>query len=144
LSEAAQGEPPKHGVFFKPFKVEPVYEFWETPDSYRRYPGGSELTPMLKVWHVQQTAGPEKRFIAPYGAVARPWDAKEAPDAEILTIGYNTGKMNGAVAVGRHGNFLQWGFSAPPSKMTDAGQKFFLNCICYAAQFDDKVPKTKK
>ena len=43
------------------------------------------------------------------------------------------GKMNGAVAVGRHGNFLQWGFSAPPSKMTDAGQKLFVNCLYYIA-----------
>ncbi len=76
--------------------------------------------------------------------MARPWKPSDAPDAEILCIGYNTGKMNGAVAVGRHGNFLQWGFSAPPSKMTDAGRKFFLNSICYIAKFDGKTPSSAK
>ena len=28
----------------------------------------------------------------------------------------------------------------PPSKMTDPGQKLFLNCICYIEQFDGKAP----
>jgi hypothetical protein len=80
----------------------------------------------------------------PYGAVAQPWKQEDAPDAEALAIGFNTGKMNGAVAVGRHGNFLQWGFSAPPSRMTEAGRKFFLNCVCYIVKFDGKAPDSRR
>jgi len=141
LSEAAQGELPKHEVFLKPFHVEPVYEVWETPDNYRRYAGGNSLPDKLKVWRVQQQArDPNTRMVAPYGAVAKPWNPSEASDTEILVAGYNVGKMNGAVAVGRDRNFLQWGFSAPPSKMTEAGRAFFLNSVCYMAKFSAKVP----
>ncbi len=124
--------------------MEPVYEEWETPENYRRFPSGEKLPAKLKVWRVQQIRDKKSRMVAPYGAVGRPWKAGEAPDAEVLVAGYNLGKMNGAVAVGRHGNFLQWGFSAPPSKMTEAGKAFFLNAICYIAKFDGKTPTSGK
>jgi hypothetical protein len=39
------------------------------------------------------------------------------------------------VGGGRDHNFLQWGFSAPPSKMTSAGGNLFINCVCYIAKF---------
>lgn len=120
-------------VFSKPLKVEPEYETWDTPKNYRRYPGGSNLPGTLKVWRVQQTRGRKDRMISPYGAVARPFESSDK--AEPLVRGYNTGKMSGAVAVGRDRNFLQWGFSAPPSKMTPAGRNLFINCVCYIAEF---------
>jgi hypothetical protein len=120
-------------VFSKPLKVEPAYETWPTPDSYRHYPKGSDLPKTLRVWRVQQTRRSDDKFIAPYGAVAQPFDATDK--VEPLVPGYNTGKMSGAVAVGRDHNFLQWGFSAPPSKMTPAGRNLFINCVCYIAKF---------
>jgi hypothetical protein len=46
--------------------------------------------------------------------------------------------------VGRHASFLKWGFSAPPSQMTDAGRCFFLNCICYISKFDGKKPLVRR
>jgi hypothetical protein len=134
MGDAAQGEPRKHEVFEKPLKVEPEFEFWKTPRSYRRYPGGDELPDKVKVWRIQDTG---KSY---GGVVARAWGFEDSPDAEVLTAGYNTGKENGGVGVGRHGNFLQWGFSAAPSKMTDAGKNFFVNCVCYIAKFDGKAP----
>lgn len=97
----------------------------------------------LKVWRVQQPAGAKSRFSPPFGAVARPWKTAETPNAEILAAGYNTGKMDGAVAVARDGNFLQWGFSAPPSKMTEAGRRFFLNSVCYISKFDGRQPSSR-
>ena len=54
--------------------------------------------------------------------------------------GYNTGKEYGAVGIGRHASFLQWGYSAPPSQMTEAGRNLFLNCLCYIRRFDGKAP----
>lgn len=124
--------------------MEPVYEEWDTPGSYRRYPGGSSLPDKVKVWRVQQTGNQKAHMVPPFGAVSRAWKSGEVPDAEVLVTGYNTGKMNGAVAVGRHGNFLQWGFSAPPSKMTEAGRAFFLNSICYMAKFNGQTPSSAK
>ncbi len=113
-----------------------------TPANYRSYPGGANLPAKVRVWRVQQLGNKPARMSRPYGAVAKPWKPGEAPDTEILVAGYNTGKMNGAVAVGRDRNFLQWGFSAPPSKMTVAGRAFFLNSICYIARFQGKSAET--
>ncbi len=84
------------------------------------------------------------RLAHPSGVVSRSWGFNDSPDAEVLTAGYNTGKENGGVGVGRHANFLQWGFSAPPSKMTEAGRRFFLNCVCYIAKFDGKAPLVRR
>ncbi len=140
MSDAAQGELPKHEVFSKPFRVEPVYEMWDTPSNYRRYPGGKDLPNQVKVWRVQQNGTKQEKNARPYGAVARPWKSGDPPGTEVLVAGYNVGKMDGAVAVGRDGNFLQWGFSAPPAKMTEAGRNFFLNCVCYIARFSERRP----
>jgi hypothetical protein len=134
MSDAAQGEPPHKAVFSTPFKVQPSYELWDTPPSYRGYPGGKDLPAKTKVWRVQDSG-------MTYGSVVSfSYGFEDSPDAEILTPGFNTGKESGAIGVGRQGNFLQWGFSAPPSKMTEAGRCFFLNCICYIRQFEGKPP----
>lgn len=134
MSDAAQGEPRQHEVFSTPFKVEPRYESWPTPANYRNYPGGKDLPANLKVWRVQDTG---QRY---GGVVSFSYGFEDSPDAEILTPGFNVGKENGAVGVGRHGNFLQWGFSASPAKMTDPGRCFFLNCIAYIHKFDAQPP----
>jgi hypothetical protein len=134
MSDAAQGEPPQHEVFSKPFKVQPTFEFWNTPRNYRGYPGGKDLPDKIKVWRVQNTG-------KTYGSVvSRSYGFEDSPDAEILTPGFNEGKECGAVGVGRHGNFLQWGFSGSPPQMTEAGRRLFLNCICYIHKFDGKLP----
>ena len=134
MGDAAQGEPHTHVVFERPFHVEPIFENWKTPKNYRGYPGGKKLPGNMKVWRIQNTG---KDY---GGVVARSWGFEDSPDVEILTPGFNIGKESGAVGVGRHGNFLQWGFSAPPSRMTEAGKRFFLNCVCYIHQFDGKGP----
>ncbi len=138
MGDAAQGEPRKHEVFSTPFEVKPKLTFWKTPKNYRRFPGGDELMDEVRVWRVQNTG----KSIG--GVVSRSYGFEDSPDAEVLTAGYNVGKESGAVGVGRHGNFLQWGFSAPPSKMTEAGRKFFLNCIYYIHRFDGKRPLVYK
>ncbi len=95
----------------------------------------------IKVWRVQDRDGGRGRSGPKhYGVVSRVWGFEDSPDAEVLAHGYNTGKENGGVAVGRHGNYLKCGFSAPPSTMTDAGRAFFLNCVTYIARFDGKPP----
>ena len=98
----------------------------------------------MRVWRVQQMGSREAKLVPPTGAVIQAWENDKAPGTEMLLRGYNTGKMDGAVAVGRDGNFLQWGFSAAPSKMTAAGEKLFLNSICYIAKFEGTTSKTGK
>jgi len=134
MGDAAQGEPRQHEVFSKPFKVQPAFEFWKTPSNYREYPGGKDLPDKTKVWRVQNTG----KNVG--GVVSHCFGYEDSPDAEVLTAGFNDGKESGAVGVGRHGNFLQWGFSGPPSRMTEPGKRFFLNCICYIHKFDGKPP----
>lgn len=139
MGDAAHGESLEHEVFQKPFKAEPEFEYRDTPPNYHsRHLGKDKLPDKMKVWRVQNTG---KTF---GGVVARAYGFTDSPDTEILVLGFNRGKEYGAVGVGRHGNFLQWGYSAPPSKMTEAGKKFFLNCICYISRFDGKAPLIRR
>ncbi|MFC1607550.1 hypothetical protein ACFL47_06220 [Candidatus Latescibacterota bacterium] len=141
MGDAAQGEPRTHTVFEKPFKVTPEYESWDTPDSYFRYPDSADIPEKLKVWRVQNSGKPDRH---PSGVVSFSSGYEDSPDAEVLTAGYNFAKNYDAVGVGRHGNFLQWGYSEPPSKMTEAGKSFFLNCVCYIHKFDGHGPLVKR
>lgn len=52
------------------------------------------------------------------GMVARPWGFEDSPDAEYISSGV-CAKTLDAVAIGRHGNFLHWGFAASPADMTE-------------------------
>jgi hypothetical protein len=139
MADAAHAELLEHEVYQKPFKVEPEFEMKKTPSNYHgRNLSEDKLPDKMKVWNVQNTG---KR----YGSVvARAYGFTDSPDTEVLAKGFNTGKEYGAVGVGRHGNFLQWGYWAPPSKMTEAGRKFFLNCICYIHRFDRKAPLVRR
>ena len=114
-------------------------EMKKTPGNYHgRNLSEEKLPNEMKVWNVQNSG---KR----YGSVvARAYGFTDSPDTEVLAKGFNTGKEYGAVGVGRHGNFLQWGYSSSPSKMTEAGRKFFLNCICYIHKFDGKAPLVRR
>lgn len=135
MEDAAHAESLEHDVYQTPFKVEPEFEQWKTPSNYhRRNLGEDKLPDKMKVWRVQKTARNSG------SVVSRSYGFTDSPDAEVLALGFNHGKEYGAVGVGRHGNFLQWGYSASPSKMTEAGRKFLLNCICYIHRFDGKAP----
>ncbi|MHC4395667.1 MAG: hypothetical protein ACYS1A_08420 [Planctomycetota bacterium] len=139
MDDAAHAESLEHEVFGRPFKVEPEFEYWDTPGNYhRRHLGKDKLPNKMKVWPVQRT----DKTIG--GVVSRAYNFGDYPDDELLVPGFNSGKEYGAAGVSRHGNFLQWGYSAPPSKMTEAGQKFFLNCICYIRRFNGKGPLVKR
>jgi hypothetical protein len=138
MRDTAHAESLDHEVYSKPFKVEPRFELIKTPSNYRRYPDGDKLPDTMKVWQVQNTGNRLN------GVVARSYGFTDSPDAEIIVLGVNVGKEYGAVGVGRQGNFLQWGYSAPPSQMTEAGRKLFLNCICYIHKFDGKPPLIRR
>jgi hypothetical protein len=133
MENAAHAESLDHEVYRTPLIVQPEFEYRDTPGSYRRsHLGPDKLPDKFKVWRVQETQEGN--------VIARSYGFGDSPDTEILAVGFNHGKNYGAVGIGRHGNFLQWGYSDPPSKMTEAGRRLFLNCIHYIQRFDGKVP----
>jgi hypothetical protein len=126
-------------VFTTPLTVTPKMEQRKTPGNYRRFPGGKDLLATLAAWRVQTLPARTN-----HGAVARSYGFEDSPDAEILAPGLNHGKESGAVGVGRHGNFLQWGYSGTPDQMTASARSFFLNCICYIRKYDGMPPLVKR
>jgi len=88
----------------------------------------------MNVWRVQDT----NNDVGKAGAVSRGFKAAYPGEAEIISLGFAPGKGYDSVGIGRQGNYMLWGWSAAPSKMTLAGQSLFLNCICYMHQYDRK------
>lgn len=133
MRNAAHVESLSHEVYQAPFKVEPEIETRKTPGNYHsRHLGTDKLPDEMKVWRVQE---PERNNV-----VSRGYGFLDSPDTEVIAAGFNTGKEYGGVGIGRHGSFLQWGYGAPPSQMTDAGRKLFVNCIHYIRRFDGVLP----
>jgi hypothetical protein len=135
MGDAAHVEPSDHEVYRTPLAVKFQAEEWNTPDNYREsFLGPGKLPDKVKVWRVQST---DKDY---GGVVARSRGFGDSPDTEVLAAGFNRGKEYGAIGIGRHGNFLQWGYSASPSQMTEPGKALFVNCIHYIRRFDGKAP----
>jgi hypothetical protein len=106
------------------------------PENYRRHPEAGNLPATTKVWLVQNSG---KKYS---GAISSAYNF-EGDDDELLVAGCN-GKAYPHAAISRHGNFLQWGFGAPPSKMTEDGRRVFVNCLCYIRQFAGRPPLVRK
>jgi hypothetical protein len=123
---------PQHEIFQTPFKVDLQYDTVPTPEEYRNR--GLKPGDPLKVWHVQ-TKSFHTQDGVDAGVVSMGDGFTDSPDAEYIAGGVNH-KTPTAVAIGRHGPFFLWGFSAPPGDLTESGRRAFLNSIVYAAKFD--------
>jgi hypothetical protein len=88
----------------------------------------------MKVCRIQDT----NNQVAKAGAVAPGVYSEYPGEAETIMLGFAPGKSYDSVGIGRHGNFMLWGWSAEPSRMTPSGQKLFLNCITYINKYDRK------
>ena len=142
MRDGAHVGPMTHEIFHRPFTVESGVESWDTPSGYirRRLPHEPELPKKMDIWRIQDTGN----RAGSGGVVARAYGFKDSPDAEALLLGFNSGKEYGAVGVGRQGNVLQWGYAAPPAKMSEMGRRLFINCICYISKFDGKLPLVRR
>jgi len=121
--------------------VEIKLESAKTPESYlRTLPEGKTLGKTISVWKVQDT----NNNVGKAGAVSDVITPENHPDAEAILLGFAPGKSYLATGISRHGNFLQWGWSAPPSQMTPAGRNLFINSICYIHKFDGIAPEFRK
>jgi hypothetical protein len=137
MANAAHAESLNGEVYRTPLAVQPEFELRTTPDNYRSsFFGPGKLPDKIKVWKVQNT---QKGNV-----VARGYGFEDSPDAEIIAVGFNHGKAYGDVGIGRQANVLQWGYSDPPSQMTEAGRRLFLNCIHYIRRFDGKTPLVRR
>ncbi len=124
-------------MYRTPLAVQPEFEFRTTPESYRLgYVGEGKLPDRMKVWRVQNS--PKGSVVASGSGFA------DSPDAEIIAAGLNRIKRYGDVGIGRHANVLQWGYGDPPSQMTEAGRRLFINCIHYIHRFDGQTPLVRR
>lgn len=124
-----------HPIFKGPIAVELEFEQKEKPLDYYLAPGTDALGETLPVWKIQEKSFPD---VDP-GLVSSRENFVHTPDAEVISGGFN-GKGPTSVAIGRHGNFLLWGFSGQPSDMTASARRVFVNAVCYIDQFDGKTP----
>jgi len=135
LKDAAQGESFNHAIFNTPFKLSFDWKTVKTPSSYLKYkPDNVELGETMRIWFVQKSGKHS------CGAVSRPIRGIDRVDAESILLGFAPGKAYDATAVSRHGSFLQYGYGASPSQMTETGKRLFINCIVYIAGFNGKTP----
>lgn len=143
LDAHAHGMQLDHPIFKGPFRTDLTFEMRPTPEDAKHY---EYFTPNLpdsvEMWRVQ-TKGYITDEGFPVGMVARPWGYLDGPDTEFISSGV-CAKTIDAVAIGRHANFLHWGFAASPAYMTEEAKAVFANAVCYIAQFKGQQPLVRK
>lgn len=134
----------EHPIFHGPFAVEMTVKMKPTPpDAYHyEYYSDSPLPDSVPMWRVQ-TKGYKTDDGFRSGLVSRPWGFADSPDAEYISSGVNA-KTIDALAIGRHGNFLLWGFAASPKYLTEEAKAVFANTIVYISKFAGQTPIARK
>ena len=108
------------------------------PDNYKRHPEAGDLPEKTRLWIVQNSGKPFS------GVISSGYNFEGGWDDESLVAGYNENKTYAHTAIGRHGNFLQWGYGEPPSRMTESGRKLLINGICYIKKFAGRTPIARR
>jgi hypothetical protein len=133
----------QHPIFKGPLEqVKPTMVVKKTPEGIYHYTTGRKVPKEIPMWRVQKQGYLDNRDVR-IGLVSRGNRFAESPDAEVISSGVCQ-KDVGAVALGRHGNFFLWGFSASPADMTEEAKKVFVNVVAYIKQFDGKPPIARK
>ena len=133
-----------HPIFNGPFKVKLNVSNKPTPEDAKHYTYyyDKPLPDSIPMWSVQ-TKGFKTSNNFAIGMVSRPWGYLDSPDCEVMSSGV-CAKTIDAVAIGRHGNFLHWGFAASPDYMTPEGKEVFANAVAYIAKFKGTKPVARK
>jgi hypothetical protein len=142
LDAHAHGMKLGHPVFSTPNKVKVALEYRPTPPNYRLYFDGRTLPDKLPMLRMQKEGYIDGKGYPP-GLVSGGHGFEDADDAEIIANGVNA-KSKDSVALGRHGNFFHWGFSASPPDMTDEARLLFINAVHYIANFKGQRPYSKR
>lgn len=133
-----------HPIFNGPFETELTFEKKPTPEDafHYKYFHEGDMPDSLMMWKVQTKGYKTDKDFA-VGMVSRPWGYTDSPDAEYISSGV-CAKTLDAVAIGRHGNFMTWGFAASPLYMTEEAKTVFANAVCYMAGFNGKKMIARK
>lgn len=132
----------EHPIFKGPFPVNLTMVVKPTPEGLYHYASGKDVPKEIPMWKVQKEGFMDGKGCR-IGLVARGDGFLDSPDTEYISSGVNT-KDVGAVAIGRHGNFLLWGFSASPDYMTDEAKQVFANAVVYIKKFKGQKPIARK
>ncbi len=134
LDADAHGMNLEHPIFKGPFKTSVSLTKQPTPEDALHYAYFQDepVPDSVMMWKVN-TKGyiTDKNFNI--GMVSRPWGYTDSPDCEVISSGV-CAKTIDAVAIGRHANFLTWGFIGGPQYMTDEAKVVFANAVVYMAQ----------
>lgn len=124
-----------HPIFKGPFEVKMTVVNKPTPEEafHYAYSYEGEMPKELPVWKVQ-TKGFSSDEGFRVGLVSRPWGYEDSPEAEYISGGISSKSLD-AVAIGRHGNFLLWGFAASPAYLTEEARSVLANAIVYISHF---------
>lgn len=142
LDAHAHGMKLDHPIFNTPNKVSVAYETIETPANYKARYGGRNLAKTMQMWRVQTEGYTEGKGM-PVGLVSTGYAFDNGIDAEWISGGNNSKGVE-ATAIGRHANFLHWGFAAAPEYLTESAKLAFINAIHYIAPFKGTKQITKK
>lgn len=132
----------KHEVFKGPFPVRVVQELKDTPLPAYGYLNGYAVPDRIPMWRVQK-AGYRDGKGHRIGLVSFDDGFGDSPDAEVIAGGESLKSID-AVAIGRHGNFMLWGFGASPDEMTPEAQVVFANSVAYMSKFRGARPVVRK
>lgn len=124
-----------NAIFKGPYPVKLTFTNRPTPAGAKEY---AEIyhenlpatTPMWKVQTEDYLVNPKFKV----GMVTRPWGYLDSPETDIISGG-ESAKCYDAIAIGRHANWLHWGFSASPAHMTDEAKPVFANAVVYISKF---------
>lgn len=125
----------KNAIFKGPYKVKMTLVNRPTPAGAKEYAEitHEKLPATLPMWKVQNKDYNNTKGYK-VGMVTREWGYLDSPDAEFISGG-ESAKSYGAISIGRHANFLHWGFSASPADMTEEAKPVFLNAVVYISKF---------
>lgn len=135
LDADAHGMNLSHPIFKGPFKTTITQTLQPTPEDalhYAYFQDGN-VPDSVMMWRVN-TLGYQTTEDFNIGMVSRPWGYIDSPDCEMISSGV-CAKTIDAVAIGRHANFLTWGFVGSPRYMTDEAKVVFANAVAYISKF---------
>lgn len=129
-------------IFNRPYKVDIHEEQVKTPDNYTPFYAGRNLGTTMPMWRVQTESYRDGNGF-PIGLVSTGYGFDNGVDAEWISGGHSDKGVD-ATAIGRHANFLFWGFAASPSYLTKSARLAFVNAVHYIAHFAGARQITRK
>ena len=135
LDAHAYGMKKEHPIFKGPYPVKMTMTDRPTPEGAKEYAPliGETMPETTSMWRVQNKGYMTNRNFK-VGMVVRPWGYEDSPEAEWISGG-ESAKSYDAMSIGRHANWLHWGFSASPADMTDEAKPVFANAVVYISKF---------